>query len=57
MTLTVLWDRRTGEVGGDPELDSGGVVGSMSKDSEAESSMQPHRSMAASMLARYYGRS
>lgn len=32
----VLWDRLTGEVGGDPEIDSGGVVGSISKDSEDE---------------------
>lgn len=32
----MLCERLTGDGGGDPELDSGGVVGSMSKDSEDE---------------------
>lgn len=32
----MLCERLTGEAGGDPEGDSGGVVGNMSKDSEEE---------------------
>jgi hypothetical protein len=36
VTLTVLCDRRTGEMGGDPEFDSGGVVGSISNDSDED---------------------
>ena len=30
----MLAGRRTGDMGGDPDWDSGGVVGNMSKDSE-----------------------
>lgn len=32
----MLWERLTGEPGGEPDIDSGGVVGSISKDSEEE---------------------
>jgi hypothetical protein len=32
----MLWERLIGEPGGEPEMDSGGVVGSISKDSEEE---------------------